>query len=74
MEHNNIDDLSSIEDSTEINELIEELSRLGTKDRKLKELAAEYSSREHISDFQNKKQALYTASNFARIMRQILKK
>jgi microsomal dipeptidase-like Zn-dependent dipeptidase len=43
MEHNNIDDLSSIEDSTEINELIEELSRLGTKDRKLKELAAEYS-------------------------------
>ncbi len=38
------DPFSMEEDSFEINELIEELSRLGTKDRKLKELIAAYSS------------------------------
>jgi len=40
-----IDPFSIEEDSLEIDELIEELSRLGTKDRKLKELITEYSSR-----------------------------
>ena len=40
-----IDPFSIEEDSLEIDELIEELSSLGTKDRKLKELITEYSSR-----------------------------
>lgn len=40
-----IDPFSIEEDSLEIDELIEELSRLGTKDRKLKELITKYSSR-----------------------------
>lgn len=40
-----IDPFSLEEDSLEIDELIEELSTLGTKDKKLKELITEYSSR-----------------------------
>ena len=41
-----MDPFSMEEDSLEIDELIEELSRLGTKDRKLKELIAQYPSRD----------------------------
>lgn len=69
-----IDDFSSIEDSSEIDELIEELSRLGTKDRKLKEIVAKYSSRGQINDFEKKRQSLNAINNYVRIIRQILKK
>ena len=71
-----IDDLSTIEDSSEIDELIEELSQLGTKDRKLRESVSEYSSPKGKIiqvDFQKKK-SLNAANNFIRIVRQILNK
>ena len=69
-----LDDFSTTEEHSEFDQLIEELSKLGAEDRKLKEPTAGYSNRRNTDDFQNKIEAVNSANNLIRIIKQILKK
>jgi len=68
--------LSTQEDSLEIDELIEELSRLGTKDRKLKEAGTEYAvSNIDItrSRLRSEREGLKAANNILKIAMEVLR-
>lgn len=72
----NISDIDeiSIEDSPEIEEIIEELSKLGAKGKKLKELVVQYSSSKADNTKPRSVQNIYEADNLIRIVRKILKR
>ena len=65
-----LDTLSTLNNSPEIEELLEELSRLGTKDRKLKETNTAYSSPKK-GESKKRRESLIYANNLIRILRDV---
>ncbi len=70
-----IDDISLDEDLSTIDELVANFSTLGTKDRKLKETAVQYSNREdqiREFNFQKMRRSYNESLNMMRIARQLV--